>query len=193
MWKGVILGKPRSLRILRYIASTKHISTLKNTIPIKADEQTATVYKGTYRCCGPLSTHLQERIYEQTIICLFPAIVVLTLVCFCLRKGFYFFPGTVTIFIQVSVAYLQDSNPVAAGLGLAFFILLGRWCGRCQGAVQQLMWQNLQSSAIPPLLTEMIKQWMRNMGRRECTRLRRKLMTGDRSTRKFPFLPSFRE
>lgn len=77
--------------------------------------------------------------------------MVLTLVCFCLRKGFYSFPGTVTIFIQASIAYLQDSNPVAAGLGLAFLILWSRYFTftlmkmlNGQDAVQQQIWAKAQ-------------------------------------------------
>lgn len=44
------------------------------------------------------------------------AVVVLTLICFSLREGFYSFSGTVSIFIQASATSLRDRNPIAAGL-----------------------------------------------------------------------------
>lgn len=56
--------------------------------------------------------------------------------------GFYSFPGTVTIFIQSSIAYLQDNKPVAAGLDLAFSILWGRYFSFAlmRSPIEQLIW-----------------------------------------------------
>lgn len=139
--------------LFRFIASTKHISTLKKTMPVKADEQTATVYKGTYRCCGPLST-LWKRGNMSKQFCVF-LLQLWLWHPFVSASGKFLFLPRLTIFMQASIAYLQNSNPAAAGLGLAFLVLLGQVFCLCidEDVSRGLIWAEAQKFSATSLFS----------------------------------------